>query len=42
MFYHREALEWLIDAIGTQDYAVQRSREIDSEMTINNYINSKS
>ncbi len=43
MFYHREALEvGLIDAIGTQDYAVQRSREIDSEMTINNYINSKS
>lgn len=43
MFYHREALEvGLIDAIGTQDYAVQRSREIDSEMTIYNYINSKS
>lgn len=43
MFYAEEAQRvGLIDNIGTQDYAVQRSREINSEMTINNYINSKS
>lgn len=43
MFYSDEAQKvGLIDSIGTQDYAVQRSREINSEMTINNYINSKS
>lgn len=43
MFYAGEAQTvGLIDSIGTQDYAVKRSREINSEMTINNYINSKS
>ena len=43
MFYAGEAQKvGLIDSIGTQDYAVQRSREINSEMTITNYINSKS
>ena len=43
MFYAEDALKvGLIDSIGTQDYAVKRSREISSEMTIYNYINSKS
>lgn len=43
MFYAEDALKvGLIDGIGTQDYAIRRSREINSEMTINNYINSKS
>lgn len=43
MFYAEDALKvGLIDSIGTQDYAVKRSREINSEMTIYNYINSKS
>ena len=43
MFYAEDALKvGLIDSIGNQDYAVRRSREINAEMTINNYINSKS
>lgn len=43
MFYAEDALKvGLIDSIGTQDNAVKRSREINSEMTIYNYINSKS
>lgn len=43
MFYADEAQAvGLIDGVGTMDYAVQRSREINAEMTINNYINSKS
>lgn len=43
MFYAEEALKvGLIDSIGTQNDAVKRCREINSEMTINNYINSKS
>lgn len=43
MFYAESAQQvGLIDGIGTQDYAVQRCREINTEMTINNYINSKS
>lgn len=43
MFYADDAQAvGLIDGIGALDYAVQRSREINAEMTINNYINSKS
>lgn len=43
MFYADEAQAvGLIDGVGTMDYAVQHSREINAEMTINNYINSKS
>lgn len=43
MFYAEDALKvGLIDSIGTLGQAVQRSREINAEMTINNYINSKS
>lgn len=43
MFYAEAAQQvGLIDGIGTQDFALQRCREINAEMTINNFINSKS
>lgn len=43
MFYSGDAIKaGLIDKIGNQEYAVRRSRELVSEMTINNYIHSKS
>lgn len=42
MFYAKDAMNvGLVDAIGTQEYAIQRAREIYQEACINEYINSK-
>ena len=43
MFYHREAVRvGLADAIGTLQYASNRSRELSAQMYIDDYIHSKS
>lgn len=43
MFYHKDAIRvGLADSAGTMDYAVNRCRAINAELTINQYINSKS
>lgn len=42
MFYHKDAIRvGLADSAGTLEAAISRSREINAEATIQNYINSK-